>query len=110
LERRMDDCVTKMDKLTHGQEQRTKMHSTYIMDLQEVTTKECGQIHTLDREVARLYEKRRTVINQIRQELDGSFRNEMEKIRDNEMENPGQLNELERGQDTRLTVSISSMM
>ena len=61
-------------------EQQTKMHTEHIMDLQEVTTKECGQIHTFEREVERLRVEGRTVIHQFRQELDVSFRNEIEKI------------------------------
>ncbi len=84
LGRRMDDCVTKMDKLTYVEEQQTKIHTEHIMDLQEVTTKERGQIHALEREVARV-EEGRTAINQLLQELDVSFRNEMEEIRNNEL-------------------------
>ncbi len=44
-------------------------------------------------------------------DLDGSFRNEMEKIRNNELGSlTGQLSEMERGQNKKLTSSISTLL
>jgi hypothetical protein len=48
-----------------------------------------------------------TTIHQLRQELDDSFRNEMEKIRNNELASlAGLLKEMERGDNKQLTASI----
>ena len=102
---------SKIDKLTRVQEQQTKMHTAHFMDLQEVTTKARGKIHEFEREVDRLRVECRTAIHQLRQELDGSFRNEMEKIRNNELASlAGLLKEMERGDNKQLTASISTML
>ena len=102
---------SKIDKFTHVQEQQTKIHTEHIMDLQEVTTKTRGQIHTFDREVERLHVEGHTTIHQMWQELDDSFRNEMEKIRNNELVSlGGLLKEMECGENKQLTSSISTMM
>ena len=52
-----------------------------------------------------------TTIHQMWQELDDSFRNEMEKIRNNELVSlGGLLKEMECGENKQLTSSISTMM
>ena len=76
---------SKIDKLTHVQEQQTKVHTAHFMDLQEVTTTARGKIHEHEREVERLRAKGRTANRQLRQEVDCIFRNELEKIKDNEL-------------------------
>ena len=87
------------------------MHTPHIMGLQEVTTKARGQIHSFEREVALLCVEGHTVIHQLRQELDDRFRNEMEKIRNNELVSlGGLLKEMECGENKQLTSSISTMM
>ena len=87
------------------------MHTPHIMGLQEVTTKARGQIHSFEREVELLCVEGHTVIHQLRQELDDRFRNEMEKIRNNELGSlGGHLREMERGEIKRLTDSILVMM
>jgi len=102
---------SKIDKLTHVQEQQTKMHTAQFMDLQEATTKARGKIHEFDRDVERLRVECRTAIHQLRQELDGSFRNEMEKIKDNELASiTHQLSEIESGKNKKLTVSMRTML
>ena len=61
----LDNLVTldsKFDKVAHVQEHQTKMHSTHILEVQEGTTKECGQIQTFYREVDRLCVEGLTVI------------------------------------------------
>ena len=102
---------SKIDKLTLVQEQQTKMHTAQFMDLQKVTTKARGKINDCERELERLRVEYRTAIHQLRQELDGSFRNEMEKIRNNELASlAGRLKEMERGDNKQLTASISTML
>ncbi len=76
---------SKIDKLTHVEEKPKKMHTAHFMDLQEVTTTARGKIHEFEREVERLRTKGRTVNRQLRQEVDCIFRNELEKIKDNEL-------------------------
>jgi chromosome segregation ATPase len=102
---------SKIDKLTHVQEQQTKMHTAQFMDLQEGTTKARGKIHEFERDIERLRVECRTAIHQLRQELDGSFRNEMEKIKDNELASiTHQLSEIESGKNKKLTVSMRTML
>ena len=102
---------SKIDKLTHVQEQQTKMHTAHFMDLQEVTTKARGKIHEFEREVERLRAEGRTANRQLRQEVDCIFRNELEKIKDNELASiTDQLREIETGKNKRLTASILTML
>ena len=87
------------------------MHTVHIMDLQEVTTKTCGQIHAFEREVERLCMEGRTVIHQLWQELDVTFRNDLEKIKDNELTSiTDQFREIESGENKRMTSSILTIL
>jgi hypothetical protein len=75
---------SEISKLTHVQEQQTRLYSAHILELQKGTKKARGQIHAQERDVERLRVEGHTT-RQLRQDLDNSFRNEVEKMKDNEL-------------------------
>jgi hypothetical protein len=102
---------SKTDKLTRVQEQKTKMHTAHFMDLQKVTTKTRGKIHEYEREVERLRAEGHTTKCQLHQDLDSGFRNELEKMKDNELASiTHQLRELKSGKNRRATASILTIL
>ncbi len=102
---------SKIDKLAHVQEQEVRMQSAHILELQQVTTKVRGQLIVHECDIERLQVEGNTVNHQLRHEVDISFRNELEKIKDNELTNiTHHLSEIESGKNKRLTVSIRTML
>jgi hypothetical protein len=75
---------SEISKLTHVQEQQTRLHSAHTLELQKGTKKARGQIHVQERDMERLRVEGHTD-RQLRQDLDSSFRNEVEKMKDNEL-------------------------
>ena len=110
----IDNFVTldaKMGKLAQVQEQQAKMQSARILELQQDTTKARGQLLAQERDIERLRAEGHTANHQLRHEVDSSFRNELEKIKDNELASiTHQLSEIESGKNKRLKVSIRTML
>jgi hypothetical protein len=102
---------SKIDKLAHVQEQQARMQSARILELQQDTTKARGQLLAHERDIERLRAEGHTANHQLRHEVDSSFRNELEKIKDNELASIiHQLSEIESGKNKRLRVSIRTML
>jgi hypothetical protein len=101
----------KIDKLAQVQEQQAKVHTAHILELQQGTTKARGQLLAHERDMERLRAESHTVICQLRQDLGNSFRNELEKMKDNELATfTQQLREIESGKSKKLTESILTML
>jgi hypothetical protein len=76
------------------------------LELQEGTKKVCGQLHSQERDMEQLRVEGHTS-RQLRQDLDNSFRNELEKMKDNELTGiTQQLRVIETGKNKSLTASI----
>jgi hypothetical protein len=70
-----------------------------------------GQLLAQERDIHRLCAEDHTANCHLRQDLDRSFRNELEKLKDNEQASiTHQLRELESGKNKRLTVSILTIL
>ena len=101
----------KIDKLAQVQEQQAKVHTAHILELQQGTTKARGQLLAHERDIERLRAEGHTANHQLRQDLGSSFRNELEKMKDNELATfTQQLREIESGKNKRLTESILTML
>jgi hypothetical protein len=98
---------SKIDKLVQVEEQQGKVHTAHILELQQGTTKARGQLLAHERDIERLRAEGHTVNHQLRHEVDSSFRNELEKIKDNELASiTHQLSEIESGKNKKITVSM----
>jgi hypothetical protein len=74
-------------------------------------TKARGQLLAQERDIERLRAEGHTAKCQLRQDLDSGFRNELEKIKDNELASiTHQLRELESGKNRRPTASILTIL
>jgi hypothetical protein len=74
-------------------------------------TKARGQLLAQERDIERLRAEGHTANCQLRQDLDSGFRNELEKMKDNELASIlHQLRELESGKNKRLTPSILTIL
>ncbi len=74
-------------------------------------TKTRGQLLAQERDIERLRAEGHTAICQLRQDLDSGFRNELEKMKDNDLARiTHQLRELESGKNRRPTASILTIL